>query len=91
MLRLALVETATLELPLLLVGAPAGFPSPAQDGMEERIDLDAWLLEHSAASYVMRVEEHSMAGRYQRRRLRRGQPFEEGVCRQNRRGAGLCE
>ena len=62
MLRLALVETTALELPLLLVGAPAGFPSPAQDDMEEPIDLGAWLVEHPAASYVMRVDGHSMAG-----------------------------
>ncbi|RYE57570.1 MAG: hypothetical protein EOP20_07245, partial [Hyphomicrobiales bacterium] len=31
---------------------PAGFPSPAQDDMEEPIDLAAWLVEHPAASYI---------------------------------------
>ncbi len=30
--------------------------------MQEPIDLSAWLIEHPAASYVMRVEGRSMAG-----------------------------
>lgn len=46
----------------LLVRTPAGFPSPAQDDMEEPIDLGAWLIEQPAASYVMRVDGHSMEG-----------------------------
>ena len=41
---------------------PAGFPSPAQDDMEEPIDLASWLIDHPAASYVMRVAGHSMTG-----------------------------
>lgn len=48
------------EARLLLCTTPAGFPSPAQDDMEEPIDLGAWLIEHPAASYVMRVDGHSM-------------------------------
>ena len=51
-----------LECRLLLCSAPAGFPSPAQDDMEEPIDLSAWLVDHPAASYVMRVAGHSMVG-----------------------------
>lgn len=50
------------EVPMLLCRTPAGFPSPAQDDMEEPIDLGAWLVEHPAASYIMRVEGGSMAG-----------------------------
>jgi DNA polymerase V len=30
--------------------------------MEEPIDLGAWLVEHPAASYIMRVDGQSMAG-----------------------------
>lgn len=56
------VHLTPLELPLLLVSTPAGFPSPAQDDMEEPIDLGDWLVEHPAASYVMRVEGYSMSG-----------------------------
>lgn len=55
-------ELITPELPILLVRASAGFPSPAQDDMEEPINLGDWLIEHPAASYIMRVEGHSMAG-----------------------------
>lgn len=47
---------------ILLCTTPAGFPSPAQDDLEEPIDLGAWLVEQPAASYVMRVDGHSMAG-----------------------------
>lgn len=47
---------------LLLCSTPAGFPSPAADDIEEPIDLGAWLIEQPAASYVMRVDGHSMTG-----------------------------
>lgn len=50
------------EARILLCRTPAGFPSPAQDDMEEPIDLGAWLVEQPAASYIMRVDGHSMAG-----------------------------
>jgi DNA polymerase V len=48
------------EARLLVETTPAGFPSPAQDDMEEPIDLASWLIDHPAASYVMRVAGHSM-------------------------------
>ena len=38
----------------------AGFPSPAADDLEEPIDLASFLVEHPAASYVMRVSGWSM-------------------------------
>lgn len=50
------------DLPLLLVSLPAGFPSPAQDDMEQPINLADWLVEHPAASYIMRVNGYSMTG-----------------------------
>lgn len=53
-------ELVPAEARLLLCTTPAGFPSPAQDDMEEPIDLAAWLIDHPAASYVMRVAGHSM-------------------------------
>ena len=54
--------TGPLEVPFLLCRIPPGFPSPAQDDIEEPIDLAAWLMMHPAASYVMRVAGHSMTG-----------------------------
>lgn len=47
---------------MLMVSTPAGFPSPAADDMEEPINLADWLIEHPAATYVMRVEGYSMTG-----------------------------
>jgi DNA polymerase V len=55
-------ELVPRSLPCFLVRTPAGFPSPAQDDMEEPIDLGAYLVEHPAASYIMRVDGGSMAG-----------------------------
>ena len=55
-------EMVTHEAALFVCATPAGFPSPAQDDMEEPIDLASWLIDHPAASYVMRVSGHSMSG-----------------------------
>ncbi len=55
-------ELVPHELRLLMIDAPAGFPSPAADDLEEPIDLGSWLIEHPAASYVMRVAGESMTG-----------------------------
>ena len=55
-------ELVPHEVMFLLIDAPAGFPSPAADDLEEPIDLGSWLIEHPAASYVMRVAGGSMTG-----------------------------
>lgn len=55
-------ELVPSEIHLFVEVTPAGFPSPAQDDMEEPIDLASWLIDHPAASYVMRVAGHSMTG-----------------------------
>jgi DNA polymerase V len=41
---------------------PAGFPSPAADHTEERIDLNQHLIRNKAATYVFRVKGDSMTG-----------------------------
>lgn len=56
------VFIAMPDLPMLMVSTPAGFPSPAQDDMEEPINLADFLVEHPAASYIMRVDGYSMTG-----------------------------
>lgn len=53
-------EMVPREVRIRLCRTPAGFPSPAQDDLEEPIDLGEWLIEQPAASYVMRVDGHSM-------------------------------
>lgn len=46
---------------VLLTGrVPAGFPSPAADYMEERIDLNKYLMPNPSASFLIQVEGDSM-------------------------------
>ena len=51
-----------LELPLTSIKIPCGtgFPSPADDYIEERLDLNKLLIEHPAATFYARVEGDSM-------------------------------
>jgi len=47
-------------LPLFLDRVPCGFPSPAQDYVESRLDLNKLLIAHPSATYFVRVSGHSM-------------------------------
>ena len=38
----------------------AGFPSPADDHIEEKLDLNRLMIEHPAATFFLRVEGDSM-------------------------------
>ncbi|MBI2485799.1 MAG: translesion error-prone DNA polymerase V autoproteolytic subunit [Deltaproteobacteria bacterium] len=51
---------AKLKLPLLLFRTPAGYPSPADDYIEERIDLNKKLIKHPETTYFVRVIGDSM-------------------------------
>jgi DNA polymerase V len=53
---------AKLKLPLFLVRTPAGFPSPTDDYIEERLDLNKKLIRHPEATYFVRVSGDSMTG-----------------------------
>ncbi len=46
--------------PLLASDIPAGFPSPAQDYIEDRLDLNEYLIKHPSATYFVRVDGYSM-------------------------------
>ena len=48
-------------LPLFCERIPAGFPSPAQDYEEARLDLNAHIIQRPEATYMLRVQGHSMA------------------------------
>lgn len=48
--------------PLLAKAVPAGFPSPADDYAEERIDLNDHLVTHKEATFFVRVQGDSMTG-----------------------------
>ena len=41
---------------------PAGFPSPAADHAQERIDLNKQLIRNKEATYIFRVKGDSMIG-----------------------------
>ncbi|MCB2380182.1 translesion error-prone DNA polymerase V autoproteolytic subunit [Hymenobacter sp. BT635] len=51
-----------LLLPFFQSRVPAGFPSPAEDHLGAKLDLNALLLPHPHATYLVRVEGHSMTG-----------------------------
>ena len=46
--------------PLLGVKVPAGFPSPADDYIEERINLNDYIVTHPSATFYYRAEGSSM-------------------------------
>jgi DNA polymerase V len=51
-----------LELPLQNCSVPAGFPSPAEDYVEHKIDLNSYLVTHPAATFFVRASGNSMTG-----------------------------
>lgn len=48
------------KLPVFLERVPAGFPSPAGDYMEGKLDLNEHLVKHPAATFFVRVTGDSM-------------------------------
>ena len=50
------------ELPLVLSRVPAGFPSPAEDYLEESLDISRYLVKRPKTTFFMRVEGDSMIG-----------------------------
>ncbi|MGP7732913.1 translesion error-prone DNA polymerase V autoproteolytic subunit [Oceanimonas smirnovii] len=67
-----MIDTATLLgfhqqhsrylLPFILERAQCGFPSPAQDYVEQAIDLNDLCIKHPAATYLVRAGGLSMIG-----------------------------
>jgi DNA polymerase V len=53
---------AGLELPLFSGGVSAGFPSPAEDYTDRRLDLNELLIKNPSATFFVRVEGDSMIG-----------------------------
>lgn len=51
-----------LNMPYFESGVSAGFPSPAEDHMCSKIDLNDLLIEHPSATYYVRVNGDSMVG-----------------------------
>ncbi|WP_085905922.1 LexA family protein [Kiloniella majae] len=53
---------AIVNLPVYASKIPAGFPSPADDYLECRIDLNEELIEHPHSTFILNVSGDSMIG-----------------------------
>ena len=53
----------SIPLPVLARAVPAGFPSPADDHIEEEIDLQRLLITNRPATFLVRVAGDSMVGK----------------------------
>lgn len=56
------VAARAARLPVLATRVPAGFPSPADDYLDEELDLAAYLIERPASTFMMTVDGPSMEG-----------------------------
>jgi DNA polymerase V len=52
--------TTSLALPLFSASVKAGFPSPADDHLQRRLDLNEELIAHPASTFLVRVAGDSM-------------------------------
>jgi len=57
-----LEQKARIRRPLFLSGVSAGFPSPAEDYIDRKLDLNELLIKHPAATFFVRVAGDSMTG-----------------------------
>jgi DNA polymerase V len=53
---------AVLQRPLFIYGVSAGFPSPADDYLDRKLDLNEHLVKNPAATFFVRVAGDSMTG-----------------------------
>ncbi|MDA2969604.1 MAG: translesion error-prone DNA polymerase V autoproteolytic subunit [Actinomycetota bacterium] len=54
------VSKGLYELPLYSDKVAAGFPSPADDYLEDKIDLNQYLVKHPASTFLVRASGESM-------------------------------
>ena len=59
---LDLVESKGYEIPLYQSRVAAGFPSPADDYLEGKLDLNKYLIKNPAATFFVRATGQSMTG-----------------------------
>ena len=59
---LPVLDPAPQPLPLGLVKVSAGFPSPAADYRDERLDINDYLVRNAVSTFFFPVEGHSMEG-----------------------------
>lgn len=58
----AWLDQPSCRIPLYLSKVSAGFPSPAEDQIEQYLDLNQHLIEHPAATFMVRAQGDSMIG-----------------------------
>lgn len=51
-----------ITLPFYQTKVQAGFPSPAEDHMPDKLDLNSYLIKHPASTFFVRVAGDSMIG-----------------------------
>ena len=56
------LDASPLALPLFAGGVAVGFPSPADDHIDARLDLNEHLVRHPAATFFVRAMGDSMLG-----------------------------
>lgn len=56
------VDAPRRAIPVMSHRVPAGFPSPADDYVQDRVDLNEHLILHRDASFILRVSGWSMVG-----------------------------
>lgn len=56
------LQTQSFKIPLYGSSVQAGFPSPADDYIESHLDLNEYLVQHPASTFMVRAEGDSMIG-----------------------------
>ena len=55
-------DSQSIELPYYDTKVQAGFPSPAEDHLEQRLDLNTLVIDNPSATFFVRVAGESMKG-----------------------------
>lgn len=58
----SLLDEEDLSIPLYSSKVRAGFPSPADDFVEQKLNLNEFLIKHPASTFLVRAEGESMIG-----------------------------
>ncbi len=53
-------QSTKTKCPVFLVPVAAGFPSPAEDYIEDQLDLNKYLIKHPSATFFVKVKGDSM-------------------------------
>ena len=61
-IQLPALGIAPIHLPLFSHKVAAGFPSPADDYIEDRLSLDQHLIQHKDSTFFVRAKGNSMVG-----------------------------